>query len=115
MKRHFLAGFMAFCVGAMSLSTVSCGKLEDGLNELNEKVEKLEERIKNLEDKLTAQADAITKLEAKVAVVGVEKKDGNVILTLANGEKVTVTEQKTVGSVTWGKTNKGWISMKYVK
>ena len=90
MKRHFLAGFMAFCVGAMSLSTVSCGKLEDGLNELNEKVEKLEERIKNLEDKLTAQADAITKLEAKVAVVGVEKKDGNVILTLANGEKVTV-------------------------
>ena len=81
---------MAFCVCAMSLSTVSCGKLEDGLHELNEKVEKLEERIKNLEDKLTAQADAITKLEAKVAVVGVEKKDGNVILTLANGEKVTV-------------------------
>ena len=31
----------------------------------------------------------------------------------SNGEKVTVTEQKTVGSVTWGKTDKGWISMNY--
>lgn len=29
-------------------------------------------------------------------------------------EKVTITEQKTVGAITWGKTEKGWISMQYV-
>ena len=34
--------------------------------------------------------------------------------TLQNGEKVTVTEQKTVGSMIWGKTDGGWISMSYV-
>ncbi len=32
-----------------------------------------------------------------------------------DGEKVTVTEQKQVGSMTWGKTEKGWISMSYIK
>ena len=31
-----------------------------------------------------------------------------------NGDKVAVTQQKTVGSITWGKTEKGWISMQYV-
>lgn len=31
------------------------------------------------------------------------------------GSKVTVTEQKTVGATTWGKIEKGWISMDYVK
>lgn len=30
-----------------------------------------------------------------------------------NGDKVTITEKKTVGSVTWGKTDKGWISLNY--
>ncbi len=30
------------------------------------------------------------------------------------GTKVTVTQQKTVGATTWGKTSKGWISMDYV-
>lgn len=34
---------------------------------------------------------------------------------LSDGEKVTVTEQKTVGSMIWGKIDKGWISMDYVK
>ncbi len=29
-------------------------------------------------------------------------------------EKVTITEQKKVGSTVWGKTSKGWISMDYV-
>lgn len=33
----------------------------------------------------------------------------------ANGAAVTVLEQKTVGTVTWGRTNKGWICMDYVK
>ena len=34
--------------------------------------------------------------------------------TLANGAKVEITEQQTVGSTTWGKVSKGWISMAYV-
>lgn len=34
--------------------------------------------------------------------------------TLRTGEKVTITEQKTVGSMVWGKIAGGWISMSYV-
>ncbi len=34
---------------------------------------------------------------------------------LSDGEKVTVTEQKAVGSMIWGKIDKGWISLDYVK
>ncbi len=30
-------------------------------------------------------------------------------------DSVTITDQKTVGSTTWGKTAKGWVSMDYVK
>ena len=30
-------------------------------------------------------------------------------------ERVEITEQKTVGAITWGKTSKGWISMQYVE
>ena len=33
---------------------------------------------------------------------------------LDNGSKVTISEQKTVGSMTWGYTGEGWISMTYV-
>ena len=32
-----------------------------------------------------------------------------------NGERIEILEQKTVGSTTWGKTSKGWVSMSYVK
>ena len=31
------------------------------------------------------------------------------------GDRVEILEQKTVDGTTWGRTNKGWISMKYVK
>ena len=31
------------------------------------------------------------------------------------GAKVTILETQKVGSITWGKTSKGWISMQYVK
>lgn len=34
--------------------------------------------------------------------------------TLSTGEKVEITEQKTVGSMIWGKISNGWISMSYV-
>lgn len=30
------------------------------------------------------------------------------------GDTVTITEQKTVGTTTWGKTAKGWVSMDYI-
>lgn len=33
---------------------------------------------------------------------------------LATNTKVTITEQKTVGTTLWGKTEKGWISLDYV-
>ena len=41
--------------------------------------------------------------------------DYSVVGYLYSGDQVTVTEQKTVGSVTWGKTAKGWVSMAYIK
>lgn len=34
---------------------------------------------------------------------------------LKPNEKVTITEQKTVGNVTWGKISTGWVSMQYIK
>ena len=34
---------------------------------------------------------------------------------MTNGTKVTVTERKTVNGVQWGKIDKGWISLDYVK
>ena len=33
---------------------------------------------------------------------------------LYNGDKVTITEKKTVSKTVWGKTSKGWISLDYV-
>lgn len=33
---------------------------------------------------------------------------------LYNNNRVTITEQTTVGSTTWGKTDKGWVSMEYI-
>ncbi len=38
-----------------------------------------------------------------------------IVGNLYNGAKVTVTERKTVGSTVWGKIDKGWISLDYVK
>ena len=35
--------------------------------------------------------------------------------TYIKGDVVEILEQKTVDGTTWGRTNKGWISMKYVK
>lgn len=35
--------------------------------------------------------------------------------TLMTGAKVTITEQKNVGSMVWGKISNGWISMSYVR
>ena len=34
---------------------------------------------------------------------------------MSNGEKVEISETKTVNGITWGKTEKGWICLDYVK
>ena len=38
-----------------------------------------------------------------------------VVRQARNGERVEVTERKTIGAVTWGKIADGWLSMQYVK
>lgn len=35
--------------------------------------------------------------------------------SLASGTKINIYEEKTVGSTKWGRTDKGWVSMDYVK
>ncbi|MBR4017314.1 MAG: SH3 domain-containing protein [Oscillospiraceae bacterium] len=35
--------------------------------------------------------------------------------TLAAGQKVTITETKVAGGMTWGKISSGWVSMDYIK
>ncbi len=39
----------------------------------------------------------------------------SIVGTLYKGDRVEILEQKVVGSMTWGKIAKGWISMDYVK
>ena len=38
----------------------------------------------------------------------------NIVGTYYKNDLVTILEQKTVGSTTWGKTVKGWVSMEYI-
>lgn len=83
MKKTFLAGLMAFCVCAMALTTVSCGKLEDGINNLQNQVDELKEKVSSLEEIIAA-------VKAQVAVVGVEETDSVIKLTLADGKTITV-------------------------
>lgn len=42
-------------------------------------------------------------------------KNYEVVGSLKKGDVVSITEQKTVDGVTWGKIAQGWISMQYVK
>lgn len=54
------------------------------------------------------------------AVGGLRVRSGagvsySIVKTIAKGTKVTITDTKAVGSVTWGKISDGWISMEYVK
>lgn len=37
------------------------------------------------------------------------------VASLASGTKINIYEEKTVGSTKWGRTDKGWVSMDYVK
>lgn len=42
-------------------------------------------------------------------------KKFQVVATYVKGTKVTVTEQKIADGVTWGKTDKGWICLSYIR
>ena len=65
-------------------------------------------------------APAVTKVTGTVKANGglaVRKGPGTgygVVKYLSNGANVTITEQKKVGTMTWGKVSDGWISMNYV-
>ena len=76
----FLTGFIAFCVCAMSLCTVSCTKeIEQDIADLKEQVADLAEKLSALEAKLTSDVNTLntaiatlkSDLEKKIAVVGV--------------------------------------------
>ena len=94
MKRHFLTGLKAFAVSVMALLAVSCyddTKIWSDLEELTGRVEKLEESVKTLNSDVAAVNTVIGALEAKVAVVKVEKNAaGNYVLTFANNETLEI-------------------------
>ena len=75
MKRQFMKGLMALCVGVMTLGAssslfVSCDKYDD--SELREQINALDKRVQNLEsvlkklEELTARVDALYTLKFQV-------------------------------------------------
>ena len=75
MKRQFMKGLMALCVGVMTLGAssslfVSCDKYDDSA--LREQIESLDKRVQNLEslitnlEALTARVDALYTLKFQV-------------------------------------------------
>ena len=85
----------ASMIAAMTLAA-SCsyddGPINDRLDQVEKDLATLAERVKALEDKLAAEVDALTDLiEGKVVVTDITTDaDGNTIINLSNGEKVTV-------------------------
>ena len=54
---------------------------------------------------------ATVEVNTKLTIRKEAKSDGEKVGSYKNGDKVTITEV----SGEWGKTDKGWISLKYVK
>lgn len=110
MKKTFIGKLAAICFSAMVICTVSCTKeIEQDLADLKEEVAGLAQKLNDLENRLNdelgkikdtiekAKAAAVTddaklkaELESMIAVRSVEKKDGSIILTLANGDRIEV-------------------------
>lgn len=91
MKRHFLTGLKAFAVGVMTLLAVSC--YDD--SKLWGEVEQIKKDLTALQDKLNQEVNTLNSvigaLEAKVAVVKVEKNAaGNYVLTFSNNETLEI-------------------------
>ena len=62
-------------------------------------------------------ASVTGKVKLNSGVLNVRRGAGTsyaVVSSYGNGTKVTILEQKKVGAVTWGRTDKGWISLDYV-
>ncbi len=91
MKRHFLTGLKALAVGVMTLLAVSCyddSKLWAGFEALEDRVDALEAKIN---EQVATLNSVIGALEAKVAVVKVEKNAvGNYVLTFSNNETLEI-------------------------
>lgn len=91
MKRHFLTGLKALAVGVMTLLAVSCyddTKLWEGFEALEDRVDALEAKIN---EQVATLNSVIGALEAKVAVVKVEKNAaGNYVLTFSNNETLEI-------------------------
>lgn len=69
------------------------------------------------EPEATAPAKTVTGVVNADPYLCVRKGPGTgyaTVDTLRTGERVEITEQKTVGSMIWGKISNGWISMSYV-
>lgn len=95
-------------VGSMIWGKISNGWISLSYVKLNE--DTAEESGK---DTTTGQTGTVT-----CAVLNVRSGAGvtyGIVGTYGKNTKITVTKTKTVGSTTWGKTSKGWVSMDYVK
>lgn len=94
MKRHFLSGLKAVAVSVMTLLAVSCyddSKLWGDLEKLTDRVKTLEESVTSLNSSVSTINNVIGALEAKVAVVKVEKNAaGNYVLTFSNDETLEI-------------------------
>lgn len=94
MKRHFLSGLKAVAVSVMTLLAVSCyddSKLWGDLEKLTDRVKTLEESVTSLNSSVSTINSVIGALEAKVAVVKVEKNAaGNYVLTFSNNETLEI-------------------------
>jgi N-acetylmuramoyl-L-alanine amidase len=66
-------------------------------------------------DNLQTQGKTYTVTASRLNVRKSASSSAKVVDCYEKGTKVTVLETKKVGSVTWGRTSKGWISMQYVK
>lgn len=56
----------------------------------------------------------VVKVQDRLRVRSAPSTSGKIVGYLNANEKVTITEQTTSGSMTWGKTAKGWVSMDYI-
>lgn len=66
----------------------------------------------------TPDASGITGTVISNSALNIRKGAGTnyaVVGSYHRGTKVTILEQKTVGNVVWGRTDKGWISLNYVR
>lgn len=95
MKKTFFMGLKAFCVSALAFAAVSC--YDD--TGILEKLDNLDARLTKVEQDLNTEVDnleaLVAALDAKVAVVAVQTTDGKVVLTLADGTKVELSQPLT--------------------